>query len=513
MILRRLFTVSVLLAAAFSAAGQEGEAYFLSNRAFLDTFQGRTASAELSARKDDGKLISLSQSPDSYTAGAATESFFRVSDKLTFYGKMSWKYFQGKDMGSQILINPEYNPVNFLENSEDNKGTKKGETYNLTGGMSYRLGRRWAAGVGVNYTSADRTKIKDPRYTSIWMDIDAHAGIMFRATDKLLLGASLQYRNTLEQVRAGIYGTTDKQYYIQSDKGGFLGTMTELAGDYNHISTENIRPMSNQFWGIALQVALDGVLTSQIWARTRDGYFGRRSSTTATFFEFKGFEAGYDGKFSFPAGHALSLSASLETLNNTENKFRYITPTGKNTKVEYTGKDAIFNRTCLYGLLGYSWHSSATAGCKPRLQLGINMEAKVRTQKTTLYPLYRIQKVNYAGADIWGRFSFPTGKSTMSAELHALAGGGMGTPNQDGTVASASATSIRSFDTYLYRQFEYETAARAGACLAVTCTLPSFGKVIPYVTVKDRYITLLSAPQYLEGASRNTATITLGCNF
>lgn len=512
MSIRRLFTVSVLLAAAICSYGQEGEASFLSNRAFLDTYQGRTAFAQLFGKKDDGELISLSQSPDSYLTGAVTESFCHISDKVSFYGKLSWHYFQGKDMGGQVLMDPEYNPVNFLESTETTKGIKKRETYCLSGGMSYRLGPRWAAGAGINYTSADQTKIKDPRFSNIWMDIDAHAGIMFRATDRLHFGASLKYRNTLEQVRGGIYGTTDKQYFIQTDKGGFLGTVAELTGDYNYIPVSESRPMSNTFVGVSFQAAKEGVFTSELFVNKRDGYYGRQSSTKATYFVFGGIEGGLRGKV-MAGNHRLSLSTTAEILNNVENKFKFITPSGQNTVVEYTGKDAIFNRTCLYGLLGYSWQSSATAGNKPRLQLGINMEAKARNQKTTLYPLYRIQKVNYAGIDIWGRYSFPIGQTIISTEMHALAGSGMGTPNQDGTVASASATSIRSFDTYLYKQFEYETAARAGADIAVTCTLPAFGKVIPYVTVKDRYISLLKAPEYLEGSSRNSATITLGCNF
>ena len=266
MTLRQILTAALILAAATSAAGQDKGDYYqyvatnpyleLSNASFLNTFQGRIGNIQTDFQKLDGEFISLSESPDSWQAGASTESYYRVGDKLTFYGKMHWQYFEGKDMGAQILMDPEYNPVNFLENSLETKGVKKRETYNLTGGLSYRLGKRLAAGLKLNYTSADQTKIKDPRFSNIWMDIDANAGLSFRFAKKSMVGFSFLYRNTLEQVRGGKYGTTDKQYYIQTDKGGFYGTITELSGDYNHISDQSARPMENNFYGMAAQLVI-----------------------------------------------------------------------------------------------------------------------------------------------------------------------------------------------------------------------------------------------------------------
>ena len=147
--IRRILIAVSILDAAYSAAGQDNSGIkdyaltrdcnpylFLSNSAFLDTFQGRIATMDLTGRKENGNLVSLNQSPDSYTVGAGTESFLRLSHKLTFFGKVRWQYFSGKEMGGQVLINPGYNPVNFLESTEDTKGIKKRETYNLRGGLS-----------------------------------------------------------------------------------------------------------------------------------------------------------------------------------------------------------------------------------------------------------------------------------------------------------------------------------------------------------------------------------------
>lgn len=520
MTLRQILTAALILAAASSAAGQDRGDYYqnvaanpylgLSNAAFMDTFHGRIGVINTEFQKQDGNFISLSDSPDSWLTGALTESHFRVDDRLTFYGKIHWHYFEGKDMGAQILMDPEYNPVNFLENTLDTKGVKKRETYSLTGGLSYKLGKRLAAGLKLNYTSADQTKVKDPRFSSIWMDMDANAGISFRFAEKSMLGVSFLYRNTLEQVRGGKFGTTDKQYFIQTDKGGFYGTVTELSGDYNHISDQSARPMDNRFYGIAAQLVINDRFSSQLWARERSGYYGRRSSSTATFFEFTGTEIGYDGKLLIPFGrslHMLDISARMETLTNNENKFKYVTPSGQSTQVNYTGQDQIMARTAIYADIAYTWYFGSA------FAMGMKAVARMRNGKTTLYPFWRKYNDTYSETELWGRYNIQAGPCKISVEASLNAGGGAGTPKEDGSEFEASSKTVRSFDDYLYRQFEYDTARRAGASLSVKCSLPVHGGFSPYISLGDSYTSLLKEPGYLDGRGRNIASAGIGCNF
>lgn len=516
----------VLVASAFSAAGQEGAREYrfatrlqpslsLSNPALMDAFQGRLGTMEVQLQKANGGLVPLTESPDNWQAGAATESFWRVADKLTFFGRMDWQYFSGKDMGAQVLMDPAYNPVNFLESTTDTRGTKHRESYNLQGALSYRIGNRWALGAKVNYTSADQTKIKDPRFSNVWMDLDLHAGVRFQATERLVVGASLEFRNTLEQVKGGVYGTTDRQYFVQTDKGGFLGTVAELAGDYNPISTLNSRPMGNRFLGGALQAVLDERFASELWFLARSGYYGRKGSSTATFFEFGGWEAGYRGSLLLPAGdtrlHRVALDIQAQSLDNRENKFRYVTPSGQNTVVEYLGQDLVLERTLLNASLDYAYHTG-TDGYEPSLSLGFVLDGSWRNQTTHLFPFTRRQQVATFQADVFGKKCFPAGRFLLSLELHALAGGGWGNPAEDTVDPLATSTIIKSFDTYLNRQFEYETAFRAGGQLGLTLRLPLKGWV-PYLNLSERYVSLLSAPIYLEGRGRNMALVTVGCNF
>ena len=65
----------------------------------------------------------------------------------------------------------------------------------------------------------------------------------------------------------------------------------------------------------------------------------------------------------------------------------------------------------------------------------------------------------------------------------------------------------------MYRQFEYDTAARAGAGITFAWTSLRPRRLAPYLKLTDRFVSLLSEPQDLQGRFRNEACIVLGCNF
>lgn len=524
--LRSLLASVCFLAVAQVSFGQEAAACHdfrfrtgtdpyltLSNPAVISVFDGHISMAEISFRKDNGGLMAIKDSPDSYKAGALTESFIRISDRISFHGKLSWSYFGGKDMGAQILMDPEYNPVNFLESSEATVGRKNREDYSLLGAMAYRFNDRWSAGAGIEYVSADQTKVRDPRFTSVWMDMGLKAGVGFRPSERSLFGFALVYRNTLEQLRGGIYGTTDKQYFIYTDKGGFYGTMAELAGDLNYISDSNARPMSNAFYGLSLQ-AVSGAFSNELEVFYRNGYYGKKSSSTATFFEFSGVKAEYRGRLIAKSGadiHKAHIDLGYELLGNDENQFNYITPTGQNTRVEYTGKNHIMDSHNATASLGYVWYKDA-GGFLPSFSAGAAVDGRARIRSTVLFPYYRNTTLFAASVRAFAQKNVIKGKSVFSFDASLNFRAGTGNPRDDGAYATSS-TSLQSFDNYLDRQFEYDTAPAAGAGLGFTYTRRFTDKFAPYVKLTDDFSSLLAAPQYLGGRFRNVALITVGCSF
>lgn len=486
----------------------------LSNPAALSAWNGKISKASVMLDKEDGPLVSLIQSKDSYEAVAGTESFVRISNKTAFHGNISWGYFNGKDMGGQILIDPYYNPVNFLESDPATIGTKQRESYSLKGDMSHTFNSRWAAGIGVKFDCKDQTKIKDPRFMTYWTDLRLDAGVSFSPSDGLMLGASLFYRNTLEQIQGGIYGQIDKQYFVQTDKGGFLGTVSELVGDRNHMSLMSRRPMDNSFFGGALQVTSGDRLASEVSFAYRTGYYGRKSTSTAVFYEFSGIEVRYDGSYLIPSGnnlHRISLSAGYTTLGNNENKFNYVTPLGGVTEVQYTGASHILDRSVIDGVLGYRWYRN-TDGGRPEFTLGADFAFYSRFQHTDLFPIYRNSDFTRVDADIFCSRDFRMKKSIITPEIHALGRYGFGTDKEDG-VTVAGGSSAKSFDYWLGRDFEFETAPRYGAAAGVTFTIITAKGIAPYVKVTDSFMSLVAEPAHLDGRIRNVAAITFGCTF
>lgn len=488
---------------------------YLSNPAAPAFWDGRIAIASLSFDKQDGGLSDIDQSPDSREVNAGTESYRRISDLVSFYGKLSWSSFQGKDMGGQVLMDPDYNPVNFLENKDTDLGTKKRELYTLKGQIGLSPWKKWRFGAGIDYQAGDQIKIKDPRFNNVWMDLGVSAGLFYSPSQRFSFGLSALWRSTVEQVKGGIYGTTDKQYLIDTDKGGFYGTVAQLEGDYNYLPTSTARPMANKWIGGALQAVIGNRYSGELSLAVRQGTWGNKSSTTATFFEFSGYKAGYKGLLLIPGGsnlHRFEWHLGYEKLSNNENTFQYVTPEGGNTVVNYTGQNHIMDRSVARAGIDWRWHRG-TEGGRPLFTIGASADWNSMSQTTDIYPFWRKQAIAQASAGIYAQKNLIWGKNALTVDISAYGQAGYGTKKEDGAYASTTSTSLRSFDLYLDRHYEFETAPRARVSLAVTYTIASWKSITPWVKVSDTFTSLLKAPEYLDGASRNIATITLGCNF
>ena len=93
-----------------------------------------------------------------------------------------------------------------------------------------------------------------------------------------------------------------------------------------------------------------------------------------------------------------------------------------------------------------------------------------------------------------------------------LAHTGFGVDKEDGAYAASSGSKLKSFDVWLGKQFEYDTATRAGAELALSWK-KQIRKVSFYTKISDRFMYMLAEPVSLEGRMRNVAMVTVGCSF
>ena len=486
----------------------------LSNPAALSGWNGKIAVVNAGFEKSNGGLVSLTESDDSYKVGASTESFYRLSEKITFHGKLGWSYSAGKNMGGAILMNPDYNPVNFYESDPTTVGTKQQEWYSVSGGMAYMFNDAWSAGVSFDYDCSDLTKIKDPRFANLWIDMKIKAGAGFRPSDNLFLGISAIYHSTLEQVSGGIYGQTDKQYFIMVDRGGYYGTISELGKD-NEVIASSKRPMNNAFYGGSLQAVIADRFSNEVTFLMRDGYYGyKNSSSSPMFFDFSGIQARYDGSALFHSKnsiHKVSLSAGFESLGNDETPFEIVTLSSGVKQIKYKEAKHVLDRIVIDGTLGYRWYSGIQDE-RPKTTVGADVDFYSKSQTAEIWPFYRDHSFTRIDLDVFASHDLKIGKSYLIPELHVLAHTGFGVDKEDGAYASTSGSKIKSFDVWLGKQFEYDTATRAGAELGITWA-KRIRKASLYVKASDRFMTMFAEPEHLGGRMRNVALLTIGCTF
>ena len=525
-------TCAILLGLGLHAQGQEGRSmrdfeYIRLSAPWLSSSNAagliamptdRATIAEGAFTKDNGGLKDDASSEDSFCTGVQTESYLRINPRLAFYGKLSYSYNSGKDMGGSILMDPSYNPINFYESVDTTGGVKNKEVYHLIGGLSYALkDSRWAIGAKIDYQTGDQAKLKDPRYLNVWMDLGTSVGTRFAASEGFSVGLNLEYRRTLETTSSKVYGVSGKQYYSFVDYGGFMGTREILDGEYSMMSIGNSRPMLNNFMGASLQVEAGRKVKvfNELTYLIRKGYYGSRGSSSITFTEHSGNIFEYKGRL--VAGnqknrHHVGLDLRYETLLNFENVFRMSTELGENTVVEYISQNEVHDRSDLSAQLSYTGYLGVE-NYRARWEYGVSADFNSRQALTTIYPYYRNSSHSNIGAELYGKRNILCGKNLFTVGLGLDFMTGFGVPKEDGAYASSTSDAPRSFDNYLYRDFEYRTATRAGGSANVRYTRLISNNIGLYIQLSDRYISLLQAAEYLAGGNRNTLALTIGCTF
>ena len=489
------------------------------NAAGLDALPvGRIANIEAIFHKHDGELKDIKDGADSYEAGASTEAFINLSEIFAIHGRLEYRNFNGKAMGGPVLLDPEYNPLNFYESNDDSVGAKNRELYNLVGGFSYRFNKKWTAGAQIDYTAADAAKKKDPRFETKWMDLNLNGGLRFTISDRFSLGASLLYRRTLEDIYGSLFGTTDKMYNIYIDYGGFYGKTERLEGEGGTISTNGPRPMFNSFYGGSLQMEVGDrtKVFNQITYLRRNGYYGKKASSSVTYTENSGNIIEYKGvltSFHNSTLHRVGLDLSYENMSNMQNSYKMETEQGGESVVIYHGQKEVLAMNTIQAALSYDGYIGIKDH-RPIWEYGVRLSGRNRRSATTIYPYERHSNVTNMDINIYGtRHIFFRHLNMISIQVEGDVATGFGNPAEDIILVSSSSAAPESMDLYMNRQFEYKTATKAGGCLRIRYTRFIGPKMGLYVEAKDRYMQMLNAPVYLKGGFRNILETKIGITF
>ncbi len=487
----------------------------------------KTSTVRAGLEKKDGGLTDLHESRDCFRPNLEAASYMKVSDRITFYGRMDYSYFKGKDMGGQILLDPYYNPVNFLESVDTTTGTKTLEEYTLEGAMAYSLSDRLTLAGKINFQSADYAKRKDPRSYSQWMDLDASVGARYSlASGKGAFGISLNYTKTIETVAEKLFGTLDRQYYYLVDYGGSFGKVEIIDGDNGYLSVSNERPMFNQFFGGSAQAEfkVGGVSAFvDLGAAYRKGYFGKKASGSVRFCDFDGMRYSLDARVSFKTGKLLNRidgSWNIMTSLNKENSYRVSTQPGQNPEIQYFGSQEVGDKTVGRVKARYTIErmpdGSADIFRPSPWAASLGFERFALSQTATSYPFYRKQRLAQNTISTMAVKNFLMRSNFLSLSLganYSFAGDDL--KNEDGQYSSATGNP-RTNEVYLNRNFEYFHASSVGGFVSVRYTLVRATKKRHYsvfADLTDSYRRLTSNPEYLIGNYRNTIIFTIGCNF
>ena len=477
--------------------------------------------AEVYFNKSNGKFINYFESDDSYKYGGKAESYFRMNPKVVLYGNVEYSKFEGKGMNGSVFLDPYYVPFNIVEISDDNKGKKELEQYHLVGAISAEVYTGLRLGGKIDYLAGNYAKFKDPRHKNTIMDMFLTLGGSYQLNSKIEIGANYFYRRGTEGLNYKAYGNTDHQYFYLIDFGAFYGRK-ELLGNsgYTDVDAGSTRPVFNEFQGASLQLNIDLSpsisLFNEFTYKSRNGYYGSKSSTSIQYTRHEGNILEYNGTFALKKDndlHSIRIVGNQEKLDNYEKIYKIVTIPGASTIIEYYGETPMMEKKNIRAGLEYTGNLDIVNN-HPTWAIKGGVDFSSMEQTVSIYPYYRKQTIRSYAANISAGKNIFSGKNIYGITLGAIYGSGSGTPKTDGLYAtpSSSQKEPESSDLYLYREYEYLTASRFGINAGFKYTTPVSQNVNIYAGL-DCAFTKATGIEYLHGSSFASGTIKIGCSF
>ena len=480
----------------------------------------RIAVASIFANKENGEFINYHQSTDSYNLGAQTESFYRLSPKVVFYGDIGYKNFTGRDMGGSAFINPDYNPFDIVEYPDTTRGRKNLESYFLTGAISADITERLTIGGKVDYNAANYAKRKDLRHKNKLLDLSATAGLSYRINKSIETGVNYYYRRSVEGLEFKTYGTTDKQYFSLISYGAFYGK-SERFGESGYTSKGEDNPMYNNFHGASLQLNID-INTeihffNEFTYKSRNGEFGKRTPNKIVYSEHSSDIFEYKGSLSYKKGqnhHLLNVSLESETLENFENVYKTETKPGGHSYIVYYDPLKVADKERFDAKAEYIANLGIKDFCPAWILKG-GVYFHQNKQTISVYPFYRKQTFNYTTYNVSAARNIINGKNMYSFSIDARYTSGGGTINQDGEYAlpGENQTRPKYSDEYLNKEFEYLTAGQFKGDFELKYSRIFDKTGIRGFAAINYALTKAFDVKHFADDKFNSATLTVGCIF
>lgn len=475
------------------------------------------AQASVAFNKGNGGLVNYNGSDNDYSFDLGAEAFTRVGERWTFGGQIDYTYYHGKNMAGSAFIEPLQMPFDLVD-VKSLAGDKQRERYHLAGSVAYTPLQALSIGLQADYTAGNYAKMKDLRHTNHLLDLKLTAGLSWRFSPLLRLGAHYRYRSRVETLAFQQSGESTLTYSQLISYGAFYGKDQVFSAN-TYVSSAS-QPVRDSWHGGAVQASFDfsggGTLMLEAGVSARSGHYGIPGSKTEVFSAHKGMDYGAQAALNLPDGtleHRIRLEGNYATLHNEENVFRYVNqPETGNTVIEYIGANERLNRGLLEARASYLL-CIGTQQMLPVWEAGVQSEAFLRTLTVPLYPFFRQQKVFRIGLQAGGLRRFVWGRHLLGAGARAGFAAGSGKVAEDGTyIPPATDQKIPAENrTYLMQEYEFYTRPCLSAALSMQYGL-LLGKKMDASLGFDLGWRHAFSPTAV-GADRLTFSIGLGLNF
>ena len=134
-----------------------------------------------------------------WNAGAEAKTV-RHGNKTSWTGGISLQQMMGYNMGSSMLLDPGYFPVDILDAAQ---GTRSRQTGKLEGSFLSDLGFDWAAGLKASAKVDYMSKPRDLKHSSFGVDAQLEPTVTYVMDDDMGLVSSYHVRVRMEWLRIG----------------------------------------------------------------------------------------------------------------------------------------------------------------------------------------------------------------------------------------------------------------------------------------------------------------------
>ena len=350
----------------------------------------RSASmAEIYGGYEQGEFRNYSDALRQWQVGAKSEGLVHF-DKMSMFGKFSFRQWQGSGMCGSMFIYPGFYPVDVQEFTP---GTKNWQTYGIEGGIAYDIAASWRLGVSVDFTSDNLAKRKDLRHTNYRLDFGVAPAVMYYGDD-FAFGLSYMFRKNTENVNAEQIGSGLKNYDAFIDKGLGYGLYQGWRGTGIHLAEPGIDalPVRENLHNVAFQGQYKGFY-AELGYTYGHGFFGEKD---ITWFDYPShilsLNLAYKAEME-SCTHIASLKFEGKYLENREHIIDYVMEGGVRKYMNVATNNIFSGRNFVLTPVYEFWSRYIDAG----MELNYELSNNVATQ---IYPCAAQQDIHslYASA-------------------------------------------------------------------------------------------------------------------